>query len=263
MEISHRFKIPEENEKAAAFWAENMQARVFVSSQGLELPYRLYIPPEPKPGMPFQLHLHGGGLRGNDNLLQLQGDHRQTQMLTSYQKKEAFFFAIPQCPMGFMWSPGTKYNELWKSYLHYTPEESTVVRALYELTLALTEEFGLDERQRYVSGCSMGGSGAYDLLVRYPGLFKGAVIGCANADASITARLKDNPIYLMHGSEDQAIYVENARLMARYLREAGAPEFEYVEFPGRGHNFMEPDCADDELEAAMDWIRSKVKAKLS
>ena len=35
MEISHRFKIPEENEKAAAFWAENMQARVFVSSQGL------------------------------------------------------------------------------------------------------------------------------------------------------------------------------------------------------------------------------------
>ena len=119
IDAAKHFRIPEENEAASAFWEGIIEARTFVAKEGQAIPYRLFVPEDYSPlkKYPFQLHLHGGGLRGSDNLMQLKGDHKQTQMLLAYQKKEPFVFVIPQCPTDVFWGYSMTYDTNLGEYM--------------------------------------------------------------------------------------------------------------------------------------------------
>ena len=232
--------------------------RSFVASNGFTVNYRIYLPAnyDPVKKYPLQMHLHGGGLRGSDNMSQLRGDFNQLNMLVQYQKKEEFIFIIPECPLDRFWTDSQWYDYTEHRYyfnIKDTPEGEQTT-ALIELLDSLSKEFSVDVHRLYLSGCSMGGCGSFDLVARYPQKFAAAIVGCGISDVRVAAETAQTPLYICHGSEDASVPVHHSRNMAAALKELGA-EYVYKEFEGRGHDFT----TVEDLADAMDWLYSKTR----
>ena len=227
--------------------------RSFTSKEGVTLPYRIYLPADysPDKSVPLFLYLHGGGLRGADNLLQITGDVAFKKALLNYQKTESFILILPQCPANIFWSDSMTYDGAYHVNLA-DDNESSIIRALKELTDALVEEFSADRSRLYVGGNSMGGMGSYDMLYRFQSFFAAAMIGCASSDPSKVYALKNTPMYLLHGTQDDVVNVQGSRDMAEALQSAGA-DFVYNELEPRGHELI----AGDELSEVFRWMFSK------
>ncbi|MBR7091834.1 MAG: prolyl oligopeptidase family serine peptidase [Clostridia bacterium] len=237
-----------------------MQGYTFTSSEGFQLPYRIYLPTHYSADKqyPLQMHLHGGGLRGNDNLTQLQGDFDQIQMLLDHQAKEEFIFVMPECPADKFWSDGQRYDAPSEKYTFDLSEKanSIQIRALVELIDYLSRTYSVDTTRLYTSGASLGGCGQYDLIYSYPDLFAGSIIGCGLSDLDTAQACKNTPIFLIHGEQDPILPVQNSRDMYAALQALGA-DVVYVELAGQGHGFHQ----DGLWEQAMEWIFSKRRTK--
>lgn len=233
--------------------------RVFTAANGFKVNYRIYLPAnyDASKEYPLHLHLHGGGLRGNDNLTQIMGDFNQLNMLVQHQKKEEFIFIVPECPVDRFWSDSMIYNAAEAKYyvkISETPE-SVLTKALIELVDSLSDEFSVNEKRLYLSGASMGGMGSYDIAARYPEKFAAAFIGCAASDVTVAEALSKTPLYIVHGDADVTVQVEGSRNMDAAFKAMNSDNYVYVEFPGRGHDFST--VAD--LAVAMDWLYSKTR----
>lgn len=255
------FTLEEEIDEAREYFLDALTPLVFTASDGTELPYRLYVPPfyDSSKGYPLHIHLHGMGLRGNDNCLQLHKDSKQNQMLFAHQLQEPFLFVIPQCPEEYCWGAYMKKTIPWEPHDPVSIvdiPENPITRAVYELTLALTATYSIDRQRLYVSGASMGGCGCYELIYRYPDVYAGALIGCGYCDPAIASQFAMTPIYLIHGADDTVIPVDYSRRMVAELKKAGA-DFIYREYPGRGHNFTDAPDGDALLSEGMRWIYTK------
>ena len=78
---------------------EAYQKKVFISSRGDSLNYRLLRPESEKPGQqyPLVLFLHGAGERGSDNEKQLTHGGQMFLNPVNREKYPAFVL-VPQCP---------------------------------------------------------------------------------------------------------------------------------------------------------------------
>ena len=255
------FKLNEELEEARAYFLESTAPHVYTSQDGCVLPYRLYLPDgfDPRKKYPLAVHLHGAGMRGSDNRLQLYYDPRENQMLFAYQHYERFIFAIPQCPEGVMWSsymerifPDAPENPP----SHADCPENRIAKAVHALTMELADRYGADRDRLYVTGTSMGGAGVYEMLYRYPETYAAGLAGCGVSDPADAAILGKTPLYILHGEEDRVISVEYSRRLAAALAEIGA-DFVYREIPGRDHDFADGEDGDAIFGDAMRWVFSR------
>lgn len=235
------------------FFASILTPRIHHSDTGLDMPYRLWIPEhyDPNKKYPLAFYLHGSGLCGDDNIKQISGDFPADIMLLEHQQKEEFIFFVPQCSMTGPWSFYTEEN-IKPGINDYDAEHETdKSHAVIGIIRELVEEFSVDTSRIVVTGASMGGTGAYDLIVRYPELFSAAVIGAAISCAPTQAEaMTKTPIYLWHGVQDQAISVEGARISVKAIREKGGL-VHYLERPDKGHAFLEPEVHDEMIAWAL------------
>ncbi len=227
-----------------------MEPRTWYDSNGVKLPYRLYLPTHytPDKAYPLAMYLHGSGVNGTDNGMQLGGDVAFHKAFLDYQRTEEFIYVVPQCP-----ADNWNTNDYNIHIVLSTPdfpirtagvEESPEGAALRHLLTALTREFSVDESRMYIAGASAGGQGAYGLMGRYPDLFAGAIVGCAAGDTSLAAHY--SPIVIGHGALDPAIAVARGREMRDAVSAAGGT-VRYYEFSDRYHDF----CRREEI---LDWI---------
>ncbi len=251
------FKLYEETEDARAYFLEATSPYVFTADDGTVLPYRLYISEhyDETKKYPLVIHLHGAGMRGNDNRFQLYYDLRENQMLFAYQHYENFIFAIPQCPEGIMWS---SYMEKIFPQIPEVPPthadcpENRIAKAVYGLTMALAEQYSVDKERLYVTGTSMGGAGVYEMLYRYPQTFAAGLSGCGVSDPADASVLCHTPLYILHGDADTLISVNYSRQMVTALSENSA-EYVYIECHGLGHDFTAGENGEAILGDAMRW----------
>src|SRR5690606_10323145 len=96
------------------------------------------------------------------------------------------------------------------------------------------KQFNIDTQRIYLTGYSMGGEGAFDLISRKPELFAAAVPVCPVADTAKAALIKDNNIWVFHGADDEVNDVQYSRMMIDALRRQGSNPI-YTEYPGVGH----------------------------
>lgn len=160
--------------------------------------------------------------------------------------------------------------------------EIDVLEAIAEIK----REFNIDENRIYLTGSSMGGTGALHLGVHYADQFAGIFPIVGNADnrawterwgwnhrfpgrnhdlrhwlqENNTARafagnLANLPTYLISGSADTVVPPEHSRYMAAALRRHGAP-LEYREFPGVGHGGFSADALAAGLAWTCAWERN-------
>jgi len=211
-----------------------------VTVNGNNYGYRVYIPQnrEPKSEIPVMLYLHGTGGRGDDNESQLRGLSEIVD-----QGQFSFIVVVPQCREGKFWAG--EMNE----------------QALAALDAAVAE-FGGDTSRLYLAGFSMGANGTWQNgLVRSE---KFAALVPIAGDVAPTSKLSDDvlatlpprlreaavsdnpykvfadgigstPVWIFHGSNDEAVPVSESRKIDEAFKIAGNLNVNYTEYEGAGH----------------------------
>jgi len=201
--------------------------KVFKSSRGETLPYRLFIPPhyDQKKTYPLVLYLHGGGGRGNDNQKQIDGGNGYLIDLFTGDEAQArypSFVAAPQSPM-----------EGWIETDSITP--TRYLHSVYELISQLQRTYNIDGARVYVAGQSMGGFGVFAIISEHPRTFAAGVALCSGGDQSKVARLTNVPIWVFHGAKDESVPVERSRTIVAAIKNAGGGKVRYTEYSDIGH----------------------------
>lgn len=201
------------------------------SKQGLN--YQLYGNPEwdGTKRYPLVIWLHGSGQSGNDNTSQMGG---ATGVFTKpeNQQEHACFVLAPQCPDAAIG---------WKN---------EVAQNLLALIADLADKLPIDQDRLYLTGSSMGGSGTWSILAKWPDVFACGVVLCGGGDPKTADAIKHIPIWVFHGDQDDMVPVDRARTMFAALQ-AVKGNIQYSELTGEGHNIAGTVYPKQELRAWM------------
>jgi predicted peptidase len=178
--------------------------------------YVVYIPTmyDPNTPMPMIVFLNGQGECGSDGLKQISVGLGTAVMndLTRWP----FIIAFPQKQVE---------KALWET-------EDAMVMAIVD---EVRRDYNIDGSRIYLTGLSQGGHGTWAIAALHPELFAAIVPICGWGDEEIAAKLVGMPVWTFHGDQDNAVSVECAYEMERYLREAGG-SCRLTIYEGIGHN---------------------------
>ncbi len=225
-----------------------------------KLLYRLYVPEvklNSDSKYPIVLILHGGNERGSDNKRQIEFI-ANTFLSRKVQKQHPSFVVIPQCPQGTQWvntgfvkTPFGHYNQ---SQIVESEEMQLVIKTMNQIV----SEYPVDISKIYVIGFSMGSTGTWDIITRYPDIFAAAVPISGLSDLSTSHKMKDIPIWAFHGMLDS---IAPARLnieMQKAVQESGG-NCKLTLFEKTGHYCVPQAFKNPDL---IKWMFSQKKIKL-
>lgn len=232
--------------------AQLFEAKIYKTEFGESLNYRLYSPSGATDTtvFPLVLFLHGAGERGDDNKKQLKHGARDMVAFMKDTRQQAYVLA-PQCPSRMQW-----VNVPWDEDRHSMPENpSTPMRLTLELLDKLVGQLPVDPNRLYVTGLSMGGFGAWDVIQRRPDQFAAALPVCGGGDTKLAGIIKDIPTWVCHGEKDPIVSVLRAREMVDALKMAGGTP-RYTEYRNAGHSTWGPAYRS---ESILNWLFSQTK----
>jgi predicted peptidase len=228
-----------------------------ISTNGCEMPYRILLPAsyEKKKKYPLVLFLHGGGERGTDNSSQLA--HGAALFVSEENRRKFPCIAVfPQCPKESYWSSAKIDRSTRPVTFEYNYENKITIgleAALEVLNHCLKTE-QVDTRRVYIVGLSMGGMGTLETLHRKVNQFAAAVAICGGGDTlRFTPAIKNFPIRIYHGSDDDVVSVQHSRGMSKKLKSLGA-QVSYIEYPGVMHNSWDLVFKENDL---LSWLFSQ------
>lgn len=234
-----------------------------VTVNGTEYKYRIYVPQKRDPNVkiPVMLYLHGSGSHGDDNRSQLGG---MAPIIGENPELIHFVIVFPQCRTGQFWAG--EMNEQAFAALDQT-----------------IKEFNGDENRLYLAGFSMGGNGTWQIGLVHPGKFAALVPIAGEVAprqklsdevlASLAPRLREaaissdpykvfavgignTPVWVFHGSEDDAVPVTESRKIVEALRKNGNQNVNYTEFENTGHLIVGKAMSDLKL---FEWLAQQNK----
>ena len=172
---------------------------------GVEMKYIVYTPKMLKDSMPCILFLHGIGERGN-NILDIE-----RYSLPSYLNE----FDIPYIVI----APQCHENNFWDYHLRDVEKILNIEEKIYNF----------DKSNIFVLGSSMGAFGAFNYIIQRPEIFRGIVSASGGIMLPVKEnlnRIKDKPILMYHGKEDDIVNVKSSILAYEKLKEVGASNIE-------------------------------------
>ena len=182
------------------------------------------------------LYLHGSDERGTDNEGQLSGP---ASSILAHPEYFNFIIVFPQAPQGRFWDA----------------EMIRIANAELDQTV---QEFGADTSRLYLSGFSLGGYGVWSAAAMSPKKFAALVpmsgrllprpaerasvapevlslVDSQDPFVAFANALKDEPIWIFHGANDNVVPVSNSREIAKALKAAGNANVTYTELADTGH----------------------------
>ena len=213
---------------------------VFTNAEGVQLPYRLFVPPKYNPGTKYPLVLfwHGSGEMGTDNLVQLKDNGEYSFLTASNQAMHPLFYLLPQV------SPYASYSEF------------QMLDWATNLLGYLKGQFSIDPDRFYVTGLSMGGFSTWAMLARYPDLIaaaipmSGGLIYNSPSDFFHSLRV---PVWNFHAADDGNVPVSYSDAAISSLRSLGASVI-YTRYQSGGHGIWSVAYSTPGL---VDWIMAQ------
>lgn len=173
-------------------------------------PYLIYLP-DAQHGETLMLYLHGSGARGTDLDPQRLGGPAS---FIASGRSLSMIVVTPQCPADFSWEP----------------------QRLRELLEHLQKRF--EPERIVVTGYSMGGGGAWDLVQTYPELIDAAAPVCGCGNPSQVEKLRNIPVWAFHGKLDEVIPLKCSREMVEAINAAGGMA-KLTTFSDQGHDISQ------------------------
>ncbi len=200
---------------------------------GQYLPYRLIVPEiyDEKYVFPLVVFFHGAGERGLDNAKQLDNC---VQMIADNMPKAIIL--APQCDSMSRW---VETDWIQGCYSVDEIDESDEMIAVMKLIDEIKQEYSIDERSVYAMGISMGGFAVWDAMVRHNDVFAAGVACCGAGDPSKAEVLKDTPMFVFHGGQDDVVPVTGSTEMVEAIQAVGGTRVQYKEYAGDGHGIWD------------------------
>ena len=226
------------------------EKRQFTGSEGITLPFRLFIPRDydREKNYPLVLFHHGGGGAGSDNRSQLESACIREWIDPKFQAKHPCFIVAPQIP-----GKDSKSSQNLEAAIKVMRLR---IHAIHEMLDSLEKEYSIDKRREYVTGLSFGGECTWMSVLERPNRFAAAVPICGGNGllpktlADHVAKLAKLPVWVFHGDADNIISVDTSRQMVKALRDAGGRPT-YTEYPNVGHYCWDKAYRDPKL---VDWL---------
>lgn len=202
--------------------------------------YQIYIPPQIKDvaSLPLIVFLHGIRERGSGGFV----SGMFATLVKQYLKAIPAVILLPQC----------RPNMFWRD----AQMERMVLREIE----AVSKEFSIDKRRRYLLGVSMGGYGVWHFAAGYPKTFAAIVSICGGSPLTagdrfspIAERVGKTPAWLFHGARDNVVQVSESRSLVAAIR-ANQGQVKYTEYPDAGHNVWLNALGEKEL---IPWLMSQ------
>jgi predicted peptidase len=208
------------------------------------MPYRLFRP-QADGKLPLVVYLHGSGGLGDDNLKQLGlGNVFGTRvwLLPENQRRFPCYVVVPQTDRG--WGRYDFSQQPAKEVPGLGDGSRLALEIVDTLCHEFTHESAIDDRRIYITGQSMGGAGAWNMISNRPNFFVAAVICCGSISTDDGTGSINTPVWNFHGDSDQTVPVSASRDRMAVRRKAGGRPL-YTEYPGVDHNvwqwaFTEP-----------------------
>jgi len=197
------------------------------AARSFDLPYLRYLPEDYKTARkswPLVLFLHGSGERGTDR----KKLERQGLPKLAAERSFPFILVAPQIPEGEVW------NEEPLTYL------------LDELETTLW----VDRKRIYLTGISMGAFGAWDLATATPDRFAALLVISGGCNPVEICQLKDVPVWIFHGRQDDVIPVSWSEALGRRLERCGG-NVKVTVYPDAGHDAWSRTYEDP---AVLEWL---------
>jgi len=195
-----------------------------VTSDGInELPYRLYQPQDidRTNKFPLVIVLQSAFRRGNNNYGQLT-NLVDKFVSDEFQDLESVFVLAPHCPENMQWNNNKPSSVPYTNYDMSEIEQSWRQTLIIELIDKLVEEKGVDPERIYITGISMGASGTWEMLYRFPEQFAGALILNGRSDPNKASQISQTPIKIFHGQNDEIAPLNNSIKMKAALDKLNA-----------------------------------------
>jgi len=206
------------------------QALTFRGTDGIEIPYRLLPPEDPRPGRryPLVVVFHGSGEIGTDNQRHLDRFPKAWAQPEIRRAYPAYVLA-PQMPE--------------RSANYTAPPESAQrasipgrpLPAVLELIDRLRAELPVDSSRVYAVGFSMGGSTTFAALGLRPELFAAAIPIAGVPDAAQVERVARTPLWIIHGNSDEANPIEPDRAFYPLVSALPGARVTFWEYDGGEH----------------------------
>jgi predicted peptidase len=207
-----------------------------VNAKGLTrtatISYLLYLPggygQDAAQQWPVVLYLHGSDV---------WGDHPEELIASGLPKLLTATLDFPAIVL----SPQAPEDVVWWG------AELDLVRALLDHVQAT---YAVDTKRVYLTGPSMGGFGAWAMVVAQPQRFAAVVpiAGGWDSERDIVPRnicdVKDIPIWVFHGAQDDIVLPQKAELMVNALQQCGV-EVRYTLYPDADHRASFKRAYDD------------------
>lgn len=214
------YSIPEQKNGSKMFKNE-----IFINKENDTLAYSILKPYnyDPKKTYPSILFLHGVGQHGinNDHLI-----HFAKLFSNERNFKTSPYFVI---------APHLNVNEKFTSpSLDSLPSKS--LKLTMELLESLKSKYSLDPSKITISGISSGSSAVLEVVVRYPDLFKRAIMmsGIRPLNQKQLLRVKNVDFILSAGTDDPYIKIKDYRFFVSIFKNQGL-NISYYEYPEFGH----------------------------
>ena len=179
-----------------------------------------------KDAKPIVLFLHGRSLCGND--LDRVLKYGPLDALKAGLDIDAVIVA-PQNPGGW-WSP----------------------ERVMSIVDWVSDRYNVDNNRLYVLGMSLGGYGTIDFAATYPDRVAAAMALCGGSTLRNVDGLREVPLWIMHGTADKDVPVEQSRRVKRMMKSGGkTPRLRYKELWGVKHSLL---ARVFYLEECYDWL---------
>ncbi|MEX0738684.1 MAG: alpha/beta fold hydrolase [Pseudohongiella sp.] len=193
---------------------------------GETLPYALFVPgsyQQTDGSVPLIVSLHGLG-RTYDWLMGYEG-------FLDYAEQYGFMVVTP---LGYV-RRGWYGSRPTEDPLHAQYSEADVMAVIDQVKT----EFNVDAERTYLWGHSMGGAGTYHIAVNNPDMFAALAVAAPaphpDQSPTILSEIRDTPILVLQGTEDELVSVEMTRHWVAAMRSVGMPHV-YVELEGADHS---------------------------
>ncbi len=183
---------------------------------------------------PLLMHLHGVGERG-DNLSKLKRDG--LPLIVEKDNSFPFILVSPQCPEGMVWE----------------------VESLNALLSEVIGKYRVDPDRIYLTGSSMGGSGAWKLAAAHPDRFAAVIPICGKGDPATAERFKDLPVWAFHGKKDHTVPLSTSQEMVAAIQAIGG-NAKLTIYSNVGHESWMQTYENREV---FDWLLTKIRSHAS
>ena len=187
------------------------------TSQFSSFGYLLYTPADAVKNMPLIVYLHGGSGKGNDLSMLIADDSFPKYLANGELGEIPAYVIIPQMPSDV------------KGWVY-------IGESINELINSVCRRYGIDTNRVSLTGHSMGGTGTWELAIKYPQLFSciAPLSGAVQKTQSNIAVLQSLPVWAFVGTNDTIVQPDYSRSFISGLKEINNFA-EITEFNGAGH----------------------------